>query len=191
MKKTSIERKRGRGRPIIYSTYQSLEDTAVTVRSLPMQEEVGSNRGIDNFNRTVHWKDKIKEKGLTWKDFLNRLFPASFCLFFRIFNTVDSKHCPTIFLPMTGFEPRTSGVGSDRTTNWATTAHCLIKWKLLDLHQSLSLSLTHTHSLIFSLCLSLFFFLSSFIWMPQAFSVPLAFFNYKLPLLLDQRTTML
>ena len=22
---------------------------------------------------------------------------------------------------MTGFEPRTSGIGSDRTTNWATT----------------------------------------------------------------------
>ena len=28
---------------------------------------------------------------------------------------------------MTGFEPRTSGVGSDRSTNWATTtAHCCI-----------------------------------------------------------------
>ena len=29
---------------------------------------------------------------------------------------------------MTGFEPRTSGVGSDRFVNWATTtAHC--KWE--------------------------------------------------------------
>ena len=25
------------------------------------------------------------------------------------------------FVPMTGFEPRTSGIGSDRSTNWATT----------------------------------------------------------------------
>ena len=25
------------------------------------------------------------------------------------------------FLPMTGFEPQTSGIGSDRSTNWATT----------------------------------------------------------------------
>ena len=25
------------------------------------------------------------------------------------------------FLPMTGFEPRTSGIGSDHSTNWATT----------------------------------------------------------------------
>ena len=28
--------------------------------------------------------------------------------------------------PMTGFEPRTSGVGSDRSTNWATTAAMLV-----------------------------------------------------------------
>ena len=29
------------------------------------------------------------------------------------------------FLPMTGFEPRTSGIGSDRSTNWATTTTLL------------------------------------------------------------------
>ena len=26
---------------------------------------------------------------------------------------------------MTGFEPRTSGIGSDRSTNWATTYYIL------------------------------------------------------------------
>ena len=44
-------------------------------------------------------------------------------LFFFIFVcsiqlTVNVRHK---FLPMTGFEPRTSGFGSDRSTNWATT----------------------------------------------------------------------
>ena len=37
-------------------------------------------------------------------------------LYFRLFNTVDSK-----VLSMTRFEPRTSGIWSDRSTNWATT----------------------------------------------------------------------
>ena len=34
---------------------------------------------------------------------------------------------------MTGFEPRTSGIGSDRSTNWATTTvilHELLNWFL-------------------------------------------------------------
>ena len=34
--------------------------------------------------------------------------------------TVDSNQMFNNFLPMTGFEPRTSGIGSDRSTNWAT-----------------------------------------------------------------------
>ena len=38
----------------------------------------------------------------------------------RPFNTVDRK-IQYKFLPMTGFEPWTSGVGSNRSTNWATT----------------------------------------------------------------------
>ena len=42
-------------------------------------------------------------------------------LYFRLFNTVDSKNVQYKFLPMTGFEPQTSGVGSDRSTYWATT----------------------------------------------------------------------
>ena len=49
-------------------------------------------------------------------------------LYFHIFNTVDSKQInrrPDMqigrSLPMTGFEPRTSAVGSHGSTNWATT----------------------------------------------------------------------
>ena len=48
-------------------------------------------------------------------------------LFFSLFSsfqyTVDSKHMFNINkkFPMTGFEPLTSGIRSDRSTNWATT----------------------------------------------------------------------
>ena len=42
-------------------------------------------------------------------------------LFFFIFvsSTVNSKYVQ--ILPMTGFEPQTSGVGSNRTANWGTS----------------------------------------------------------------------
>ena len=43
-----------------------------------------------------------------------------FFFYFHLFNTVDSKLVISS-LPKTGFEPRTSGVGSDHSTNWATT----------------------------------------------------------------------
>ena len=54
------------------------------------------------------------------------------CLFFFII--VFSIHLTVKvqykFLPMTGFEPQTSGIGSNHSTNWATTtAHC---WLLLE-----------------------------------------------------------
>ena len=44
-------------------------------------------------------------------------------LYFRLFNTVDSKqvNVQNKSLPMTGFKPRTSGIRSNRSTNWATT----------------------------------------------------------------------
>ena len=42
---------------------------------------------------------------------------ASF-IYFRLFNTANVEYW---FLPMTGFEPRTSGILSNRSTNWATT----------------------------------------------------------------------
>ena len=52
----------------------------------------------------------------------NGPFPASFSLFLSLQYTVDSKQMFNInkFLPMTGFELRTSGIGSNRSTNWAT-----------------------------------------------------------------------
>ena len=42
-------------------------------------------------------------------------------LYFRLINTVDSIQMLNINFPMTGFEPQTSGISSDRSTNWATT----------------------------------------------------------------------
>ena len=44
-------------------------------------------------------------------------------LFLFIFNTIDSKQvnkCSIWILPMTGFELRNSGIGSDHSTKWAT-----------------------------------------------------------------------
>ena len=45
-----------------------------------------------------------------------------FSLFSSFQYTVDRNKCSIykFFLPMTGFEPRTSGFGSNRSTNWAT-----------------------------------------------------------------------
>ena len=52
-------------------------------------------------------------------------------LFFYWQLTVNVQY---IMLPMTGFEPGTSGIGSDRSTNWATTtAHFIAlqhMWRL-------------------------------------------------------------
>ena len=52
--------------------------------------------------------------------FKNGPFPASFSLFSSLQYTVDRKQMFNNFLPMTGFKPRTSGIRSDRSTNWAT-----------------------------------------------------------------------
>ena len=40
---------------------------------------------------------------------------------FSSFNTVDNKQMVIKILPMTEVEPRTSGIESNRSTNWATT----------------------------------------------------------------------
>ena len=62
---------------------------------------------------------------LTVEVFLkNGPFPASF--FFIFVFSIHSWQLTIVqyinkFLPMTGFEPPTSGIGSDRSTNWATT----------------------------------------------------------------------
>ena len=42
-------------------------------------------------------------------------------LYFRLFNTVDSKQMLDKSLPMTGFELQISGFGGNRSTNWAKT----------------------------------------------------------------------
>ena len=49
----------------------------------------------------------------------NGPIPASFS-FFRLFNTVDNEYMNKILL-LTVFEQWTSGVGSNHSTNWATT----------------------------------------------------------------------
>ena len=46
-------------------------------------------------------------------------------IYFRLFNTVDNKQMFNKILPMTGVEPRTSGIEIDRSTNWATTTSCV------------------------------------------------------------------
>ena len=55
--------------------------------------------------------------------FKNGPSPTSFSLFSSFQYTVDSKKMFNInkFLLMTGFEMRTSGIGSNLSTNWATT----------------------------------------------------------------------
>ena len=52
--------------------------------------------------------------------FLNMPFPASFLIYFCLL-TVNSKYVCYKSLPLTGFEPRTFDIGSDRSANWATT----------------------------------------------------------------------
>ena len=42
-------------------------------------------------------------------------------IYFRLFNTVDNNQMFNNILLMTGVEPGTSGIESDRSTNWATT----------------------------------------------------------------------
>ena len=59
----------------------------------------------------------------------NGPFPASFSLFSSFQYTVDSKQnvqYTNEFLPMTGYEPQTFGIGSDRSTNWATTTALVV-----------------------------------------------------------------
>ena len=47
---------------------------------------------------------------------VKRALPGLFFLYFRLFNTVDGEYMNKIS-PLTGFEPQTSGIGSDRSTN--------------------------------------------------------------------------
>ena len=64
--------------------------------------------------------------------FLNGPFPASFSLIFVFSIQLKVNNVQYKCLPMTGFKLRTSGIGSDRSTNWATTTaqslHCYKLW---------------------------------------------------------------
>ena len=59
---------------------------------------------------------------ITWALFYkkNGPIPASFFLFF-VFSIQLTVNVQYKILPMTGFEPRISGIESDRSINWATT----------------------------------------------------------------------
>ena len=52
--------------------------------------------------------------------FIKMAIPGLFFFIF-VFSVQLTVNIQYKFLPMTGFEPRTSGIGSDRSTNWATT----------------------------------------------------------------------
>ena len=70
----------------------------------------------------------------TAKPFLKKMgHSRPLFLYFCLFNTVDSK-CSIYFLPMTGFEPRISGIGSDCSTNWVTTTTLSMEFLLVELH---------------------------------------------------------
>ena len=62
----------------------------------------------------------ITDMSYFWKRMGNSL---PLFLYFCLFNTVDSVQVNVRYksLPMTGFEPRTSSLGSDRSCNWVTT----------------------------------------------------------------------
>ena len=70
--------------------------------------------------------------------FWNGPFPVSFSLFLSFQYTVDSIQMFNInkFLPMTGFEPRTSGIGSNCSTNWATTT-APVEWNFIWIYTDL------------------------------------------------------
>ena len=93
-------------------------------------------RRLQNLLSTSPWRRRRSRSCWTdvralqrpWKHKNDVIFKfPSFFFIFRHFNTVDSKKQYELLL-MTGFKLRISGIGSDRSTNWATTtAH---QWKL-------------------------------------------------------------
>ena len=83
----------------------------------------------------------------------NGPFPASFPLSSSLQYTVDSKQMFYInkFLPMTGFKLRTSGIGSNRSTNWATTTALGTSQVFRLVQKGFSLRLAIYSSVIFNL----------------------------------------
>ena len=83
----------------------------------PVQEELINKFWISK----LLGKDKYSISQSRYHCFFKLAIPGLFLLYFRLFNTVDSKQMFDKSLPMTGFEQQISGVGGDRSTNWATT----------------------------------------------------------------------
>ena len=73
-------------------------------------------------NRPI-WSHWLNAHRFMRNTFLKMGHSRPLFLYFRLFNTVESKQINIRYksLPMTGLEPQTSGVGSDQSTNWATT----------------------------------------------------------------------
>ena len=68
--------------------------------------------------------------------------PATFFFIF-VFSIYLTENIQYKFLPMTGYEPRTSGVRSDRSTNWATTTFRIVCYLLLISNRPIMYSLEH------------------------------------------------
>ena len=104
-------------------------------------------------NRTHRYFVRFLARGSSTylpRKFFKCAFPASFC-FFRLFNKVDSKMFHIYILPITGYEPRTKGIRSDRSTSWATPLpHKMFVFFLIT---SFILKMGHPR-LVFHLCWS-------------------------------------
>ena len=107
--------------------------------ALPQLLDIRKHQIISNSSKPgekfIHSKVITQIKIVLWK-WLYAVEPHGFCIYifflkkraipglfylFSLFQyTVDSKQMSNNFLPMTGFKPRTSGIGSNRSTNWAT-----------------------------------------------------------------------
>ena len=98
------------------------------------QVQQGDNR-ISEFTKITH------PKNVAHFNFLIGLFAASFFNLFSFFQYSCQQTnvlCKT--LPMTGFELRIAGIGSHRSTNWATTLPCFFKLCFKLAHSSIQLT---------------------------------------------------
>ena len=79
----------------------------------------------------IYWKCSSNAVEIGWSKigFLMR-HSRNLFFFISVFSTVNSKYVHYKFSPMPGFKLRTSGVGSDRSANQATTKNCFFCKKL-------------------------------------------------------------
>ena len=86
------------------------------------------------------WKDNQCKECCKSNDFLNGPFQASFSFIFVFSIQLTVNKCSIYnFLPMTRFEPWTSGIGSACSINWATTTARWNKCYLLEIFRHLKL----------------------------------------------------